>query len=593
MAQNKSRFLQLNATTLLEYVINENDKSNDVEGSDVYSIYELQPIIYNTKDNSNRNNITKMYGELLIDTPTNNSLQHLVVPMDELNTTWFLGNDNINEKYFLNYCDGYLINDNYMNTKIQYDTIRLHILSGYSFNDIFGILVQVRTKNKNQEYIKLANWLYKKSNKSYIFEKPIILNNKIYDKYIEFKIPSTKDIRSLSNVNENFDELFGENSLNITNHNNIENVEIIYSTIANESVEPVYNDTYTEVIGSSFKLNELINIEIPYDSESDKFNIHLEESNDGNYLNFYCTWEDRPITLSTINAFNTRIKLYTSNGYKYDEDNNLNMYDADLSSEILESQNRWIIYHEIVTSFYNKDGKLLQLPQTYNIQQTFRLVDANNPTTFNYNPIINNNVISDVSFVTFEYTARLINRYDGTQIVRKGGLTSFNVERYMTNNLKLNPNSITSYKVYNKINRIDESIKQSNSPVKVKYVKEYVNSSNIELDNNGEILLNRYGGKCLITLKQKTDNGNYNYLDLMNTSSYVLLFKDVNNVTNEINCTYSDNMNLMMGQLEFNISPTIAQKMYNVPDNDKIVAIKCKNLDGSNSIIKEIKYKFN
>ena len=202
MEQNKSRFLQLNATTLLEYVINENDKSNDVEGSDVYSIYELQPIIYNTKDNSNRNNITKMYGELLIDTPTNNSLQHLVVPMDELNTTWFLGNDNINEKYFLNYCDGYLINDNYMNTKIQYDTIRLHILSGYSFNDIFGILVQVRTKNKNQEYIKLANWLYKKSNKSYIFEKPIILNNKIYDKYIEFKIPSTKDIRSLSNVNE-------------------------------------------------------------------------------------------------------------------------------------------------------------------------------------------------------------------------------------------------------------------------------------------------------------------------------------------------------------------------------------------------------
>ena len=285
--------------------------------------------------------------------------------------------------------------------------------------------------------------------------------------------------------------------------------------------------------------------------------------------------------------------MYTSNGYKYDEDNNLNMYDADLSSEILESQNRWIIYHEIVTSFYNKDGKLLQLPQTYNIQQTFRLVDANNPTIFNYNPIINNNVISDVSFVTFEYTARLINRYDGTQIVRKGGLTSFNVERYMTNNLKLNPNSITSYKVYNKINRIDESIKQSNSPVKVKYVKEYVNSSNIELDNNGEILLNRYGGKCLITLKQKTDNGNYNYLDLMNTSSYVLLFKDVNNVTNEINCTYSDNMNLMMGQLEFNISPTIAQKMYNVPDNDKIVAIKCKNLDGSNSIIKEIKYKFN
>ena len=62
--------------------------------------------------------------------------------------------------------------------------------------------------------------------------------------------------------------------------------------------------------------------------------------------------------------------------------------------------------------------------------------------------------------------------------------------------------------------------------------------------------------------------------------------------TNEINCTYSDNMNLMLGQLEFNISSTNAQKMYNNLDENKILAIKCKNIDGNNSIIKEIKYKF-
>lgn len=589
---NESKFLQLTPTVLLEYIINNSDIQTDVDGNNVYDINILNPVLYQCKDNSNKENIIKLYCDINGEKEgTNNSPNHIVVPIDDLNTTWYISNDNY-KNTFENYCD--FILENNQSRRIQYDTIRLHILGGYSFNDLFGILVQVRTKNNNHEYIKLANWLYRKSDREYKFEKPIILNNKMYDKFVEFKVPSPKCIGNFNDDNDL--KIFNKEGLNLLNTDNDENIEIIYSTISNESLENIYDENHN-IIGNTFKLNELIDVEIPYESESNKFNIYLGESKSGNYLDFYCTWDDKPITVATVNMFNTRIKLYSSNGYS--PDNDMMLYDAEMSQEILNSENRWMIYHEIITSFYNNDGKLIQVPQTYNLQQTFTLSDINNPIKFNYVPIINNS-LTDLAYITFEYTARLINRYDGTQIVRKGGLTTYNIDRYNLSTLKLNTNSISQYKVFNKINRINENVSNNINNVKTKYIKEYVNSFNIGIDEtnstniiNSELFLKRYGGKYLITLNEKTEDDKYRPLDLMNTASYVLIYKDNNNLPHEINCTYSNKMNLTLGQLEFNISNTDAEKLFNNSDNNKVLAIKCKNIDGSSSIIKEIKYKFN
>ena len=46
-------------------------------------------------------------------------------------------------------------------------------------------------------------------------------------------------------------------------------------------------------------------------------------------------------------------------------------------------------------------------------------------------------------YITIEYTARLINRYDGTQIVRKAALTTYNIYKYVESIVKLNTKTIT------------------------------------------------------------------------------------------------------------------------------------------------------
>lgn len=593
--QNRSKFLQLTSTILLEYIINENDISNDIIDNNIFHINDRNPILFDVAYKNNSNNILKMYSELNTDGLTNNSIFNTVISTDEDNTTWFIPNTNDMSEYvnlLSKYSNDYIIiNDEVeqdSSSIIRYDSIKLHILSGYSFNDLFGFMLQVKTFDKDHNTIKLCNILHKRTDGGYIFEKPIIIDNKIYDKYLEIKIPSSRDLRNIENPSNYINLIAGENGLNLINSKSIENVEIIYSDILKNTIEEIYDDDYN-VIGNTFKLENFINVELPYESESDKFNIFLEESNTGNHINFYCTWDNKPITLSTVNAFNTRIKLYSSNGHIEDVFDDL--YNSENSDIILNSQNKWTIYHEIITSCYNSNNQLVELPQTYNIQQSFVTSTINAPSIFRYMPIIDVMNSADISYITFEYTARLLNRYDGTQIVRKGALTSFNVERYISTLDKLNVSNITSYKVFNKINRINETISNSVSQPKTKFIKEYVNYNDISLDsNNGNtIKLNRYGGKYLFKLqKLNTETNLYEPLDLLNTSSYVIVYKDMNNKLNEIQCTYSDNMNLLYGQLEFNISLNDTDKMINAIN--KTFAIKSKNIDGSSSILIEINY---
>lgn len=592
--QNRSKFVQLTSSILLEYIINENNLIDDNINNDIFEIYNRNPIIIDTLYKNKSNETLKLYTELNNDKLTNNYLLNTAIPTNEDNSEWFQPNCATEYEYINSisrYIKGYNIinNNNFtdITSRIRYDIIRLHILSGYSFGDIFGFLLQIKTLDKNYNDVKLCNLLHKKSNNDYIFEKPLIINNKIYDKYIEIKIPSSKDLRNIENPSDYINFIAGENGLNFINDNIIKNIEIVYSNILKDSLDVVYDEN-RNAIGNTFKLNDYINVELPYESESDKFNIFLEESSVGDYINFYCTWDNEPINISTVNAFNTRIKLYSSNGYT--EDAIDSMYIA--KEDDMLSKNNWVIYHEISTMCYDNNNRLIESPQIYTINQTFNRNYINSPVKFKYMPIIDINNSSDLSYITFEYIAKLINTYDGTQIVRKGALTTFNVHRYISSLSKINTSYITNYNVFNKINKINEFISTPNvSQQKNKFIKEYINYNNIIDSSIGNrIKLKKYGGKYLFNLQKINEDGTYENLDLLSTSSYVIVYKDSNNKINEINCTYSENMNMVYGQLEFNISQKDTEKMMNA--NDKTFAIKSKGLDGTNSTLIEIDYEF-
>lgn len=597
MKKNISRFTQLDETILLEYIIN-NDYQNydsDTHDVDMFSLSNNQTQILFTTPISNIDS-----GLSIIDNNdenTNNGFKHFVVPMENTGNEWFLYKDdknNINDYLVLkNYED--IINkktDIYnSNFNIAYDTVRLHIISGYTFENIFGIFLKISTLNDNGENVNLANWLYKNNDREYIYETPIIINNKVFDKYIEFKIPSVQFIRGIKYDETSQDDVMKFKRDLLLNESNLTNIGITYSTISKDNVEYVYDEGLNQKKekGVKFTLDGNLYLQIPYNSQADNFNLFLEEASDGDYFNFYTTWCNYPLNSDIVSLFNTKIKLYETK--KINE-----LYDSIYQEE--DESSSWIVVHELVTSFFNENGERVLMDEKYSITQEFdnKLIEKN---VFKYKPIISDNVNANlIKHIFINYTAKLINRVDGVQIVRHGSLSTNNIKRYVTTLSRLNTKNFNNYSVYNKIIEEKISLNNTNKPIiKNKYVKVFYNVTDVILSNvNGEkvennlLYLHNYSSTYKFVFKIRKEDGSEDYFNLNDLSTYILVYKDESDKENRINCTYSNNMNLSKGELEFNITRKHIEGLYNSPyDYFNIVVV---NADGSESSLHEFKYIF-
>ena len=91
--------------------------------------------------------------------------------------------------------------------------------------------------------------------------------------------------------------------------------------------------------------------------------------------------------------------------------------------------------------------------------------------------------------------------------------------------------------------------------------------------------------------KQEDINGNMNYLD-MTDAYYKLVAKDINKKEIIIEPTYSNNMNLILGEIEFNISTANLTRLKAVPADDRNMSIVVYNADNSVSSMYDMKYTF-
>lgn len=596
MKKNISRYTQIDNTILLEYIIN-NDYQNydtDTHDIDMFRLSDNKSQVLFTTPTSNNDS-----GLLYIDNDdknTNNGFKHLIVPMDNLGTEWFLYNDN------KEYINDYLELRNYQNKiskktdiynsnlNIAYDTIRLHILSGYTFNDVFGIFFKITTLNDNGENINLSNWLYKNNDREYVYETPIILNNKIYDKYIEFKIPSIQFLRGVKYEETSQDDIMRlKRDLSLKEYN-LTNIGITYSTISKDNIEYVYKEELNQKKekGIKFSLDGELHLQIPYNSQADNFNLFLEEASDGDYFNFYTTWCDYPLNSNIVSLFNTKIKLYETK--KINE-----LYDSIYDEE--DNNSNWVVIHELTTSFLNESGAKIIMDEKYTITQEFNN-DITEKNVFKYKPIITDNVNANlIKNIIINYTAKLINRVDGTQIVRHGSLSTNNIKRYSTTLSRLNTKNFNNYSVYNKIINENISLSNTNTFIKDKYIKVFYNVTNVNLTDiknatisNGVVTFLNNTSTYKFIFKNRKEDGTEEYFDLSDLNTYLLVYKENSGVENRINCTYSSNMNLLNGELEFNLTKTHIDKMKNSKyDYFDIVVV---NADGSNSTIYESKYTF-
>ena len=344
------------------------------------------------------------------------------------NLNWAGGN----ETDLLNYQTNATANINY----IKYDSVRLHLRSGYSFaaRGYEGFLFQIGVKRTSGVSNYLTQLVYlNSSNYEYANPKPFVLGETLYSKFIDIKIPTLVD------QNSEFEDLFyGDGTPGSSDLDPTSNYNVTFKLI--DHLETLNGYDY-------FITGEENRFTISREDEFQDFTVVVEDAEDGDYFKIYGEKDN------SIGAF----EAYILNQINSTSDDIIVMFDVD-------------IFESIGTT----EVKTFQTTYT-------QYEDFNTPIVFRP-VIINSNVASSFSI---DVTMKIWNQTDNTQIVKRASLTVNQAARYgkRLNSLKIDsPNQLTE--VYNVLpqlasNKIISSIFTDNMPRSVKYVPAFVERHNV------------------------------------------------------------------------------------------------------------------
>ena len=228
--------------------------------------------------------------------------------------------------------------------------------------------------------------------------------------------------------------------------------------------------------------------------------------------------------------------------------------------------------------------------ETYSMTQIF--VNDTDPNKFYYRPIIFDEAVGMyIDNVQIVYTMRLVNSHDKIQFVKISTLSLYgNMSRYYVKGTSLKIADLTPYKVYNKIiEHKHESVQNQNGVQKTKYIKVFYNSTEVVLDDQGNVVNGEYNYTLNVSQAPKSykfvfktlgSNGTYSYMDMSN-GYYKLFFRDEGGNNNLIDPTFSTNMNMYVGELEFNFNTSMINKMLAVSEEERKMSIVAYNEDGT------------
>jgi len=552
--QNISKYVQLNDFLLLEYEFNRNGESIDLSNLGA-------TIAINNFGNKQYFNNNKSYAL----GSTNNILELNSIPTNINRNNWYNNYNNISDMY--NYFTEYDSSIGLSTTSYPHDNIKIHVVSGYNFDDVAGFLLQIRANDSSDNLVDLSNFTYFKqpdalgSSKVIKFSSNALqLGNKFYDKYVQFSVPSVYQlgVDKLSSLGTGLDI------------QQLSDVYITYNTIPNLQSDYLGNNT--------FVLADHLDLQLPVTSVADNFNIFIAESTSGDYIEYYATWDNNIIGNVMSDIESGRIPLYTSNNPNDNYETFSNTYGVEAA--------KWILIHElnVYENIPNITGGTALLTQKFSFTQ-----DNNFSISNKFRPVIQNADIA--ASYTIQYICRLTNRMDGTQIIRSASFSSTNPKKYGMHFNKLNVENVIPYKVFNKITNNNINPTNLTSNVVTKYVKVYYDTTNIlfDQDNNvypqgtGPLFLKR-GDSIYMFKFEMNDNikNNYVNVDLSGAYNYALVFTMDDDSEIKVSPTYSTNMNTSIGELEFKLSKEQISKILKQSNNNYSIFIL--NPDGTKYI---------
>lgn len=634
----KNRFLQISDIMMFEYVMHEGPNNAD-ESNPTSFIYTklkdnhtllLSPISYECVKNIDEESNDKY--KIMKNPLSINTLNHTVVPSDAQDSMFF---------YFLDpdykYIDDSIMNDVYYNqvkarmygkhmlnpfnnnsaplenyysniTDVRWDSARLYFVNGYDFSNIYGIYMRISVsgndiKDSNGKIIetdRLIDLCDIFINKSTFYKlckfsiNPTMFGNNIYDRYIEVNVACVWDLIQNRYNHKHYDtELF--EALNINDDTQIK-LSFAYITEDDMSMRILDRNEYTDADKAEFPDIDTDNIVLDFtrssvlngiiprvDLNSDNLGAYISECHDMPYLIFYATWRDKPLTAHTVWSFNKGIRLYDRSLIRDDYEEEVgDNYEPEYDMK------KWIVIHEIKCSFCVADHVVKE--ETYSMTQIF--VNDTDSNKFYYRPIIFDETVGMyIDNAQIVYTMRLVNSHDKIQFVKVSTLSLYgNMSRYYVKGTSLKIADLTPYKIYNKIiEHKHESVQNQNGVQKTKYIKVFYNSTEVVLDDQGNVVNGEYNYTLNVSQAPKSykfvfktlgNNGTYSYMDMSN-GYYKLLFRDEGGNNNLIDPTFSTNMNLYVGELEFNFNTSMINKMLAVSEEERKMSIVAYNEDGT------------
>ncbi len=330
---------------------------------------------------------------------------------------------------------------------VQYETVRLHLLSGYNLEDLDGLLLSIEYPEVSGKNCTVAQIAYLKGDEYIKFNaRPIVISGRSYDRYIEVLIPS------LFSLNEEF-------------YANPTSGALAYW---------LSSDT------KGFVKNGLISITLR----------EIPTTNDNGVVLSLTTGEVTNVTFKQQDAYSLLTAVIIEN----DEEDCFEYYPSwqggfveDLVVGLNGTGGDYYVFHELYV--YEQIGfSQVQTDYFVSIQEG----DFNSPKRFR--PVLKN-ADSAYSF-SIDYVMRLTDKGTGSQIVRLASVTSFEPKRYGRKVEKVNlEGSVRSFKIYNKIveenklqvNRkfVDKKVEKFFTPTFFDFNEVAVNTSNVILKTDG------------------------------------------------------------------------------------------------------------
>ena len=643
---SKTRYLPLNGIMMLEYKMlgeayaPDNDFSND-ETFYYTKLVDNHYLLFSPSDCEVSFDTGKAvpYNVNSGDIKTFNTLNHLAVPKDKKDAEWytFLDNnfeyceeDELNsfkckqyKRYMTNPFDPSnrdKIETLHVYSKMRYDTLKLYFVNGYDFSDMMGVLCRIfiETKKPGNPFLDLCDFFLTKSSAmrmvKYVMD-PIIIGANIYDRYIEIKIPCLADV--WINTDDSSIGTPGINEIleireNAPLHISMSSVEDgdfeIYEVRTDELDVPSmikrgYIDDYKQNrnVNCDFYQSSSLKGAIPTDTlTSDRLGVYIAENNELNCLEFCMTWlttagKSYPLDFDTVAQFNHGIFLYDRSLIKeyseYEIDDDYNVNDS-------ISMNNWVVMHSLRLSYC--DGENVIYEENYNMSQTFERMDA--PTMFYYRPMfIDTGIAEHTTHINVDYNTRFMNIRDMVQFVNSGSLSiTNNLNRFFINTVHTDYSDLVPFKIYNKIIENKHEVKKSvNIVPKVKYVKVFYDSTDIVLEGNSGtyyssdnviVQFSQVPKNYKFVLKNRQSDGAYDYMDL--TDGYYKLYaRDHGGNDIVIEPTYSSNMNMLLGELEFTLTKSIIESLRMVDPSERKMSLILQNEDNSISSMFDFVYE--